>query len=879
MSQSNQFKKISNASRPQQHKDVKMRDKKRKRGVTAELNPKVHSTKKSEKKKAKVARASLLGPSLVSRDNHVYSSDMTSHVLLGDEPSYEEWSRIGVENVELLKNLASLGYLSPTPVQARAIPAALRNYKDVVGAAETGSGKTLAYVLPILHRLLERRARLFTSDVVYDEEAVSLTKTRKSFWRHLPALVLVPTRELAMQVQAHFAAMAINTDLRIIALVGGLAPQKQERLLRDRPDVVVATPGRLWDIMSTSQNPFLERFDLLQFLVLDEADRLVEKGYFKELNSILFKIHEAATSTGGGKDDEVPVDETAERIIKEIEQRQAALRSEDDKDDDDNRGVEVIDVNVLSLGFGESSEKKSVTKYNLIDTPAHFRRQTFLFSATLGLASASGTRDAAVAFAQAQSQAATASSENAGGDDKLKMNKKAFRRALAKAKGLTPVEALMARVGLLGKHELILVDKVGRDSSRSVKPPVISEAANETMDEDSIIAPPTVDEPRGLCAGLPSTLSVARITCATDEKETALYAFITRFPGRTLVFVNSVTMVRAVASLLETLCVPVHTLHAHMQQRQRLQHLEKFRADPKGVLVATDVAARGLDVPSVDFVVQHSLPLGAETFIHRCGRTARGKTTGLALALVGPMDQKAYNKIMITLGIPQGLPEFPNLLSDSASGAGLSERQVISRVSLARKITAEQQILDRESQQQQWLVNAAGAAGVDVDDEIAASVGADRADIEYAVQKSLSKAQRKGSDSVGVKALSSNSGMDDNADDFDRADDDEIAAAAYRRKKRIANVSSMRRELQSLLRSTALTKKTQNALQSSSIEKMAVIHPESAATVLSGRSGSALIAPKIDLASASEARLTSRDAVLRLAKESRFIHETSRKKR
>jgi hypothetical protein len=243
------------------------------------------------------------------------------------------------------------------------------------------------------------------------------------------------------------------------------------------------------------------------------------------------------------------------------------------------------------------------------------------------------------------------------------------------------------------------------------------------------------------------------------------------------------------------------------------------------------------------------------------------------------MDQKAYNKIMTTLGIPQGLPEFPNLLSDSASGAGLSERQVISRVSLARKITAEQQILDRESQQQQWLVNAAGAAGVDVDDEIAASVGADRADIEYAVQKSLSKAQRKGSDSAGVKTLSVNSGMDDNADDFDRADDDEIAAAAYRRKKRIANVSSMRRELQSLLRSTALPKTTQNALRGSSLEKMAVIHPESAATVMSGRSGSALIAPKIDLASASEARVTSRDAVLRLAKESRFIHETSRKKR
>jgi ATP-dependent RNA helicase DDX24/MAK5 len=869
-------------------KIAKKVDKKRKRPATIE--PKVKSTQTSENpSKKKKARASLLGPSLVSLHGHLISKNAASQQLI-EEPIYDDWSRIGVENHELLKNLASLGYTTPTPVQAKAIPAALKNYKDVVGAAETGSGKTLAYVLPILHRLLERRARLFTTDDVDEvDNDLSSTRKKKSFWRHLPALVLVPTRELAMQVQAHFAAMAENTDIRVIALVGGLAPQKQERLLRERPDVVVATPGRLWDIMSTNQNPFLERFDLLQFLVLDEADRLVEKGYFKELNSILFKIREAAANPDDNEDDEALKDETAERIIKEIEQRQAALRSEDDGLIDG--AVEVIDVNALGLGFGESVEKKSITKYNLIDTPSHYRRQTFLFSATLGLATASATRDSAISFAQAQAQAAATSSENAGGDDKLKMNKKAFRRALAKAKGLTPVEALMARVGLLGKHELIQVEKkeliqVEKKGVKASSPPIVPELTDHS-ENGKLMASSAVTEAKGLCEGLPSTLTVARITCATDEKEIALYSFISRFPGRTLIFVNSVTMVRAVASLLDTLCVPVHTLHAHMQQRQRLQHLEKFRADPNGVLVATDVAARGLDVPSVDFVVQHSLPLAAETFIHRCGRTARGKTTGLALALVGPMDQKAYNKIMNTLGIPQGLPEFPNLLGDvSTSGSGLTERQVISRVSLARKITAEQQILDRESQQQQWLVNAAGAAGIDVDDEIAASVGADRADIEYAVQKSLSKAQRKGGNSAGPQAFSTDSAVDGSVDDFDRADDDEIAAAAYRRKKRIANIASLRRELQSLLLSSPSLKQASIASRAPHIDKKAGVSSESTLSAttstqahLISRSGSAIVAPRIDLASASVARVSSREAVLTLAKESRFIHETNRKKR
>ncbi|MDB4910042.1 MAG: box helicase domain protein, partial [Gemmatimonadetes bacterium] len=161
---------------------------------------------------------------------------------------------------ELLRAVADAGYTTPTPIQARAIPLILRG-RDIMGLAQTGTGKTAAFTLPIVQRLLggPRRAR---------------------------ALILTPTRELAVQVRESFAKYAEHSGLAIIDVYGGVPLGPQEQALRAGVDVIVATPGRLLDHMER-QNV---AFDDLEVLVLDEADRMLDMGFAPQLNRIVSEI-------------------------------------------------------------------------------------------------------------------------------------------------------------------------------------------------------------------------------------------------------------------------------------------------------------------------------------------------------------------------------------------------------------------------------------------------------------------------------------------------------------------------------------------------------------------------------------------------------------
>eukprot|EP01127_Copromyxa_protea_P024327 TRINITY_DN9502_c0_g1_i1.p1 TRINITY_DN9502_c0_g1~~TRINITY_DN9502_c0_g1_i1.p1 ORF type:complete len:547 (+),score=155.74 TRINITY_DN9502_c0_g1_i1:956-2596(+) len=183
-----------------------------------------------------------------------------------------QWVSMGV-NPLIIKGLAELGYANPTPIQTLAIPAAMAYRKDIVGAAETGSGKTLAFGIPIVNQLLEMGEQEWSE-------------------KRLRGLIISPTRELAMQIVEHLMALTKHTFVKILPLVGGLSTQKQERLVGKKPDIVVATPGRLWELMSSSleAHAYLNDLDDLRFLVLDEADRIVEKGHFKDLEHILGAI-------------------------------------------------------------------------------------------------------------------------------------------------------------------------------------------------------------------------------------------------------------------------------------------------------------------------------------------------------------------------------------------------------------------------------------------------------------------------------------------------------------------------------------------------------------------------------------------------------------
>jgi ATP-dependent RNA helicase RhlE len=158
---------------------------------------------------------------------------------------------------QLLQAVEDAGYTTPTPIQAQAIPLALKG-RDLIGLAQTGTGKTAAFTLPILDRLLDGPQR-----------------TR--------ALILTPTRELCMQVDDSFRRYARHSRISVVPVFGGVPLEPQERELRRGVDVVVATPGRLIDHLQR-QNVV---FDDLEVLVLDEADRMLDMGFAPQINKIV----------------------------------------------------------------------------------------------------------------------------------------------------------------------------------------------------------------------------------------------------------------------------------------------------------------------------------------------------------------------------------------------------------------------------------------------------------------------------------------------------------------------------------------------------------------------------------------------------------------
>ena len=163
----------------------------------------------------------------------------------------------------LLKALKELGFARPTPIQNDAIPPALEG-RDVLACAMTGSGKTAAFLLPIVNQLMERPRGA----------------TR--------ALVLVPTRELAAQVLEHLNELTVHTPITGAAVFGGVGAGPQEHALRSGVDVIIATPGRLLDHMKL---PYAG-FDALEYLVLDEADRMLDMGFLPEIRKILRRLPE-----------------------------------------------------------------------------------------------------------------------------------------------------------------------------------------------------------------------------------------------------------------------------------------------------------------------------------------------------------------------------------------------------------------------------------------------------------------------------------------------------------------------------------------------------------------------------------------------------------
>jgi len=169
---------------------------------------------------------------------------------------------------DLLRGIRDLGFTAPTPIQAQAIPAILSG-RDVIGCAQTGTGKTAAFVLPILHRLLQHKGR-----------------------GHTRALIIAPTRELALQSMEHLKRLSRYVHLKGLAVFGGVPIQTQIVALRNGVDIISATPGRLLDHVYSGRIDFVD----LQVVVLDEADRMLDMGFLPDIQKILKMLPPARQS-------------------------------------------------------------------------------------------------------------------------------------------------------------------------------------------------------------------------------------------------------------------------------------------------------------------------------------------------------------------------------------------------------------------------------------------------------------------------------------------------------------------------------------------------------------------------------------------------------
>ena len=370
---------------------------------------------------------------------------------------------------KLLRALQDMGFTDPTPIQRECLNPAVKGRCDVIGAAETGSGKTLAFGLPILHRLLTQRDEEADESetesesepepdadgsnsaeeeedpfaLIEDEHGrrgssagMKLSKRRKA----LRALIVAPTRELAMQVCDMLKSVARHADVDVVPVVGGMSLQKQERLLRRRPEIVVATPGRLWELMHQQNHEHFADLGRLQFLVLDEADRMVERGHFAELSNVIETLPmppRIKRPQGAAK--------ATPETLKVFKKRGAA--NADAEADDKSAGkrggkgkkggnAEVVDRDIVD-GGGAGAEM-NLRPSQMLD------RQTFVFSATL-------TVPDNVRRKLKKRQALLYAG---GGDDKTN-GKKAAEKAAASGAQAGTLGALMEAVPFYGRVKLV----------------------------------------------------------------------------------------------------------------------------------------------------------------------------------------------------------------------------------------------------------------------------------------------------------------------------------------------------------------------------------------------------------------------------------------
>lgn len=248
-----------------------------------------------------------------------------------------------------------------------------------------------------------------------------------------------------------------------------------------------------------------------------------------------------------------------------------------------------------------------------------------------------------------------------------------------------------------------------------------------------------------------------------------LYHILAQQPGLVIVFVNAISALRRLVSILKILKLPVEGLHGNMQQRARLKYLDRFRAGASGdkassVLVATDVAARGLDVKGVDLVVHYQVPLSADTYVHRSGRTGRAHAEGASVCLVTPGERQRYRTLLRALRRDAPLPAFPTVETAVAEAKR--------RLALARRLDKIVHTRQRDCAEAEWRRTNAAELGIELDSDEDDDAGVLTFDAAGKVTKAIKAAKAaKAARAFAKAAAKKRRGSDAEADDAEEESD------------------------------------------------------------------------------------------------------------
>lgn len=443
----------------------------------------------------------------ISDEDFFASLQQEAAAATGKKKSAGSFAGMGLSKY-ICVNISKKGFRTPTPIQRKTIPLVLEG-KDVVGMARTGSGKTAAFVLPMIERLKVHSAKVGAR-----------------------AVILSPSRELALQTMKVVKDFSRGTDLRSVLLVGGDSLEDQFGMIMSNPDIIIATPGRFLHLKVEMQ------LDLssIEYIVFDEADRLFELGFSEQLNEILGSL-----------------------------------------------------------------------------SP---NRQTLLFSATLPRSlvdfAKAGLQDPTLVRLDAETKIS----------DQLEMAYFSIKDGEREA-ALAYILQSVIKMPTATEEELAYLKKL------DLQLPSDDEEENDNG-EDKKKKKKQI-KPNHKQIKLPS---------ATELPS----------PYSTIVFTPTKHHVEYICNLLKSLGYTVSYIYGTLDQTARKDQLYRFRAGKTNILVVTDVAARGIDIPVLANVINYSLPSSPKVFIHRVGRTARAGRRGWAYTIVKEQDLPYLLDLELFLG-------------------------------------------------------------------------------------------------------------------------------------------------------------------------------------------------------------------------------------